>query len=66
MNVIGVGRSQIRLTVFGAAMNKTGPGEFIPIRCDMAIEAEILRLVQTIRQKYDVIHILINNASESA
>ena len=62
VNVIGCGRNEFRLKAY--AKTCPGPGQFIPIRCDIAQEMEIAHMVQVIKQNYGTVDILVNNAGK--
>ncbi len=60
MNVVGCGRNIERLKDFASSLN--GPGQFIPVKCDISIEEEVLDMFKTAKQKLGGIHVCINNA----
>jgi NAD(P)-dependent dehydrogenase (short-subunit alcohol dehydrogenase family) len=45
-----------------AADIRSRGGEALPIRCNVAVEAEVKAMVKTVIERYGKIHILINNA----
>nr|XP_039247960.1 dehydrogenase/reductase SDR family member 11-like [Styela clava] len=62
MKVVGCARNIEALKKIAEEVNKRGPGELWPIKCDLQVEADILKLFQEIDAKYGGLHVLINNA----
>ncbi len=60
MNVVGCGRNLERLEEFAHSLK--GPGHFIPVRCDISKEEEVLNMFKIAEDKYGGIHVWINNA----
>ncbi len=53
-------RNMDRLNEFANRLE--GPGVFVPVRCDVTKEEEILAMFEVAREKFGGIDVLINNA----
>ncbi len=60
MNVVGCGRNVEKLNEFAKTFN--GPGEFVPVKCDVTKEVDILAMFDVANKKFGGIDVCINNA----
>ncbi len=60
MNVVGCARNMERLNEFANSLEC--PGVFVPVRCDVTKEEEIIAMFEVAREKFGGIDVLINNA----
>lgn len=62
MRVAGCGRSESRLSQVAEELEESQKDHFLPIRCDMADEAQVESLFSTVQDKWGGVDVLINNA----
>ena len=60
MNVVGCARDMEKLENFARTLE--GPGTFVPVRCDVSQEAEVIAMVQIAKEKFGGVDVCINNA----
>nr|CAB3237652.1 dehydrogenase/reductase SDR family member 11-like [Phallusia mammillata] len=65
MKVVACARNLEPLNEMVAELNKKGPGEMVPFKCDCSKEEEILEMFDFIKQKFGAIHVCVNNAGMS-
>ena len=62
VNVVGCARNESALKEIADKVNKVGPGEMLPVRCDVTNESEVLDMFKVIKEKFGKLHICVNNA----
>ena len=62
MKVVGCARNKDKLTKLSNDLNKSGPGKFFPVKCDVTKENEVLDMFKYIEKQFGTIHACINNA----
>ncbi len=60
MNVIGCARNIERLEEFSD--NIKGPGTFVPVKCDVTKEQEVIQMMKLAEEKFGGIDVCINNS----
>ncbi|XP_077973149.1 dehydrogenase/reductase SDR family member 11-like [Styela clava] len=65
MKVVACARNLQKLEESSRTWNEKGPGEVLPLRCDVTSEKEVIDMFCKIKEKYGVLHVCINNAGLS-
>ncbi len=60
MNVVGCEETLERLDEFTKSLE--GPGVFVPVKCDVRIEEEILTMFEVAKEKFGGVDVCVNNA----
>ncbi len=60
MNVIGCGRNLEKLQEFAASLK--GPGTFVPVKCDVTKESDVIEMFKFAKEKFNGIDVVVNNA----
>jgi len=66
MKVIACARREEKLKEIAVDINKDGPGEMFPFRCDITQESEILSMFAFVKEKFGKVHVCVNNAGLGA
>ncbi len=64
VNVIGCARNLEKLKESAASMK--GPGTFVPVKCDVTKEGDIIEMFKVAKEKFNGIDICVNNVGFSA
>lgn len=62
MKVVGCARNKERVDALATKVNKKGPGEMFPFRCDVTDEAEVQSMFKFIKDTFGALHVCVNNA----
>jgi len=62
LKVIACARNEDKLKQIAASLNKAGPGEMSPFRCDVTKEEDILSMFAFIKENFGKIHVCVNSA----
>jgi len=62
MKVVGCARNESALKEIASKANSVGPGEMIPVKCDLTDESQVLDMFKVIDEKFGKLHVCVNNA----
>ena len=63
MNVIGCARNFDKLKEFADGLE--GPGTFVPVKCDVAKEDEVIEMMKIAKEKFGGVDVCVNNAASN-
>ncbi len=61
MNIIGCARNMDELQEFGKNCNLHGPGTFVPIKCDISKEQDVISMFNAAKDMFGGIDVCVNN-----
>ena len=62
MKVVGCAQNESDLKEIASKANIEGPGEMIPVKCDLTNESQVLGMFKLIEEKFGKLHVCVNNA----
>ena len=62
MKVIGCAPNESALKGVANKVNNVGPGEMLPVKCDLTNESQVLDMFKVIEEKFGKLHVCVNNA----
>ena len=62
MKVVGCARNESDLKAVASKVNSVGPGEMLPVKCDLRIESQVLDMFKVVEEKFGKLHVCVNNA----
>ena len=62
MKVVGCARNESALKQVASEANRAGPGEMLPVKCDLTSESQVLDMFRVIEEKFGKLHVCVNNA----
>ena len=65
MKVIGCAPNEPALKEIASKANSVGPGEMIPVKCNLTDESQVLDMFKVIDENFGKLHVCVNNAGLS-